>query len=55
VTLITETAALFPGQGSHTPEMRDLVAQRAPDLLERCNALVGEVPLETPAEELAHA
>src|SRR3954451_4368755 len=47
VTLITDPAApvvLFPGQGSQTPEMRDLVAERAPDLLERCVALVGEDP-----------
>ena len=35
---------LFPGQGSQTPEMRDTVAQRAPDLLERCSDLVGEDP-----------
>ena len=38
------TAVLFPGQGSQTPEMRDLVAQRAPELLERVTALVGEDP-----------
>jgi len=37
-------AALFPGQGSQTPDMRDLVADRAPDLLERCAELVGEDP-----------
>ena len=40
----TQPAALFPGQGSHTPEMRDLVAQRAPELLERVTELVGEDP-----------
>ena len=47
MTLITDPAApvvLFPGQGSQTPEMRDLVADRAPELLERCIALVGEDP-----------
>jgi [acyl-carrier-protein] S-malonyltransferase len=44
VNLVTETALLFPGQGSQTPEMRDLVAQRCPDLLERCIELVGEDP-----------
>ena len=38
------TAALFPGQGSQTPGMRELVAQRAPELLERVTALVGEDP-----------
>jgi [acyl-carrier-protein] S-malonyltransferase len=37
-------AALFPGQGSQVPGMRDLVATRAPDLLERCLELVGEDP-----------
>ena len=37
-------AALFPGQGSQVPGMRELVAARAPDLLERCLALVGEDP-----------
>ena len=40
----TQPAALFPGQGSHTPEMRDLVAQRAPELLEKVIELVGEDP-----------
>jgi len=42
--LTTDTAILFPGQGSQTPEMRDLVAQRCPELLERCVDLVGEDP-----------
>jgi [acyl-carrier-protein] S-malonyltransferase len=37
-------ALLFPGQGSQTPEMRDLVARRCPELLERCTQLVGEDP-----------
>jgi len=37
-------AVLFPGQGSQTPDMRDLVAQREPELLERCLELVGEDP-----------
>src|SRR3954463_3903590 len=44
VSNATQPAALFPGQGSHTPEMRDLVAQRAPELLERVTELVGEDP-----------
>jgi malonyl CoA-acyl carrier protein transacylase len=35
---------LFPGQGSQTPDMRDLVAERCPELLERATALVGEDP-----------
>jgi [acyl-carrier-protein] S-malonyltransferase len=37
-------ALLFPGQGPPTPEMRDLVARRCPELLERCIELVGEDP-----------
>jgi [acyl-carrier-protein] S-malonyltransferase len=37
-------AILFPGQGSQTPEMRDLVAQRCPELLEHAVELVGEDP-----------
>jgi [acyl-carrier-protein] S-malonyltransferase len=44
VRLVTDTAILFPGQGSQTPEMRDHVAQRCPELLERCSELVGEDP-----------
>ena len=40
-----ETAALlFPGQGSQTHAMRELVARRCPALLERCLELVGEDP-----------
>src|SRR3954451_11074299 len=38
------TAVLFPGQGSQEPEMRDLVAAEAPELLDRCVELVGEDP-----------
>jgi [acyl-carrier-protein] S-malonyltransferase len=38
------TAALFPGQGSQTSDMRELVAERDRELLERCIALVGEDP-----------
>src|SRR3954471_10032121 len=44
VSNATEPAALFPGQGSHTPEMRELVARRAPDPLERVTGLVREDP-----------
>jgi malonyl CoA-acyl carrier protein transacylase len=58
VTLITDPAApvaLFPGQGSQTPEMRDLVADRAPDLLERCVALVGEDPFPRASESTRFA
>jgi [acyl-carrier-protein] S-malonyltransferase len=58
VTLITDPSApvaLFPGQGSQTPEMRDLVAERAPDLLERCIALVGEDPFPRASESTRYA
>jgi [acyl-carrier-protein] S-malonyltransferase len=58
VTLITDPnapVALFPGQGSQTPEMRDLVAERAPDLLERCIALVGEDPFPRASESTRFA
>ena len=47
MSFVTDTqapAALFPGQGSQTPDMRDLVARLAPDLLERVTELVGEDP-----------
>ena len=47
MSFVTDTqapAVLFPGQGSQTPEMRDLVARLAPDLLERVTELVGEDP-----------
>ena len=47
VSFVTDTqapAALFPGQGSQTPEMRDLVARLAPELLDRATELVGEDP-----------
>jgi [acyl-carrier-protein] S-malonyltransferase len=37
-------AVLFPGQGSQTPDMRDLVRRCCPDLYERCLDLVGEDP-----------
>ena len=41
---MASTAILFPGQGSQTPEMRDLVAEVRPDLLEQVTAVVGEDP-----------
>jgi malonyl CoA-acyl carrier protein transacylase len=41
---MTTTAILFPGQGSQTPEMRDLVADVRPDLLEQVTDIVGEDP-----------
>jgi len=47
VSFVTDTqapAALFPGQGSQTPDMRDRVARVVPDLLDRVIELVGEDP-----------
>src|SRR5947209_5764350 len=38
------SAILFPGQGSQTPQMRELVAELRPDLLSRAAAAVGEDP-----------
>ena len=55
VSNATKPAALFPGQGSHTPEMRDLVAQRAPELLERVTELVGEDPFARVQENTRYA
>ncbi|MGZ8649441.1 MAG: ACP S-malonyltransferase [Solirubrobacteraceae bacterium] len=58
MSLITDPAApvaLFPGQGSQTPEMRDLVARRDPDLLERVTALVGEDPFPRAGESTRFA
>src|ERR1700761_6176972 len=40
----TSTAVLFPGQGSQTSEMRDLVAEVRPDLLEHAAEIVGSDP-----------
>ena len=40
----TPTAILFPGQGSQTPEMRELVARVRPDLLELAGEIVGLDP-----------
>ena len=58
MSLITDPAApvaLFPGQGSQTPDMRDLVAQRDGELLERCIALVGEDPFPRAGESTRFA
>lgn len=58
MTSITDPTApvvLFPGQGSQTPDMRDLVAERAPDLLERVTALVGEDPFPRAGESTRFA
>jgi len=42
--MASATAILFPGQGSQTPDMRDLVARVRPQLLEMAVAAVGEDP-----------
>ena len=44
------TAFLFPGQGSQTPSMRDVVAAEAPELLDRAIALVGSDPFASVGE-----
>jgi len=41
---MTATAILFPGQGSQTPEMREIVAEQRPDLIERVESLLGSDP-----------
>jgi malonyl CoA-acyl carrier protein transacylase len=51
----TLPAVLFPGQGSQTPGMRDFVAARAPELLERVTALVGEDPFPRVTESTRFA
>lgn len=40
------TAVLFPGQGSQTPDMRDDVEARRPDLLELACEVCGDDPFE---------
>ncbi len=40
------TAVIFPGQGSRQSDMRDLVAEQRPDLLERAIATIGSDPFE---------
>ncbi len=49
------TAIVFPGQGSQTPEMRDLVAELRPDLLEAAVAVVGEDPFARAEESTRFA
>lgn len=55
VSNATQPAALFPGQGSQTPEMRDVVARRAPELLEAVTELVGEDPFARVEEDTRFA
>jgi malonyl CoA-acyl carrier protein transacylase len=43
-------ALLFPGQGSQTADMRDVVREACPELLQRAAELVGEDPFERVAD-----
>src|SRR4051794_10969502 len=43
---LPQTAVLFPGQGSQTPDIRDVVARLRPDLLELAIEEVGTDPFE---------
>ncbi len=49
------TVILFPGQGSQSTESRRLVADKCPDLLERCCELVGEDPFPRVGESTRFA
>lgn len=49
------TAILFPGQGSQQPDMRDMVAEHEPALLQRCVELVGEDPFPRAGESTRFA
>jgi [acyl-carrier-protein] S-malonyltransferase len=49
------TAGLFPGQGSHTSDLRDRVERIVPELLERSIELVGEDPFERVSESTRFA
>ena len=48
-------AALFPGQGSQTPDMRELVERWRPDLALLARAAVGEDPFERAEESTRYA
>lgn len=52
---MSETAVLFPGQGSQSAESRALVADTCPELLERCCELVGEDPFPRVGESTRFA
>jgi malonyl CoA-acyl carrier protein transacylase len=51
----TPTAVVFPGQGSQTTSMRDLVAGTRPDLLDAVCELVGADPFERVDESTRYA
>ncbi len=44
------SAILFPGQGSHTEDMAEMVRSLRPDLLERVTELVGQDPFPLAAQ-----
>jgi [acyl-carrier-protein] S-malonyltransferase len=47
---MSATAIVFPGQGSHTPDMRDSTLAARPDLLEAVVEVVGEDPFPRAGE-----
>jgi malonyl CoA-acyl carrier protein transacylase len=49
------TAIVFPGQGSQTPEMRELVGDVRPDLLAAATRIVGEDPFPRAEESTRFA
>jgi malonyl CoA-acyl carrier protein transacylase len=49
------TAFVFPGQGSHTPDMRDQVAEWRPDLLALAEQVVGTDPFARAAGSTRYA
>ena len=51
----TATAVVFPGQGSQTADMRELVEATRPDLLEACVDLMGTDPFARIDESTAYA
>ncbi len=51
----TGAAVLFPGQGSQTPDMRELVAAWRPDLLALASELCGEDPFARVSDRTAFA
>lgn len=52
---MSATAYLFPGQGSHTADMRDDVARLRPDLLDAATSAVGEDPFARVDEDTRFA
>jgi malonyl CoA-acyl carrier protein transacylase len=49
------TAILFPGQGSQTPDMRDVVSRERPDLLDLVSEAAGEDPFPRVEDGTAYA